>query len=116
MVFNAKLVQATLITKTDFDATLLSLNKKITSNKTKYLLLETEFKKLKNLIQTISLAKVILKKMVRKIICYFSRCTDILTRLMALVVAVIFILENLKDRPMKILQLLPQVITNSIQN
>ena len=47
MVFNAKLVQATLITKIDFDATLLSLNKKITSNKTKYLLLETEFKKLK---------------------------------------------------------------------
>ena len=37
-VFNARLVQANLVTKTDFDARLLSLNRKITSNKTKHLL------------------------------------------------------------------------------
>ena len=37
-VFNARLAQANLITKTDFDAKLSSLNKKITSNKTKRLL------------------------------------------------------------------------------
>ena len=34
-VFNARLVQANLVTKIDFDAKLLSLNRKITSNKTK---------------------------------------------------------------------------------
>ena len=37
-VFNARLAQANLITKTDFDAKLSSLNRKITANKTKHLL------------------------------------------------------------------------------
>ena len=37
-VFNARLAQVNLITKTDFDAKLSSLNKKITKNKTKHLL------------------------------------------------------------------------------
>ena len=36
-----------MITKTDFDAKLSSLNRKITSNKTKHLLIENELKKLK---------------------------------------------------------------------
>ena len=46
-VFNARLAQANLITKTDFDAKLLSLNRKITQNKTKHLLVENELNKLK---------------------------------------------------------------------
>ena len=37
-VFNAKLAQANLITKTDFDAKLSSLNRKIIANKTKHFL------------------------------------------------------------------------------
>ena len=41
-VFNAKLAQANLITKTDFDAKLSSLNSKITSNKTKHSPVENE--------------------------------------------------------------------------
>ena len=45
-VFNAKLSKANLITKTDFDDKLSSLNKKITQNKTKNLLVENELKKL----------------------------------------------------------------------
>ena len=45
--FNARLSQANLITKTDFEATLSSLNRKITQNKTKHLLVENELKKLK---------------------------------------------------------------------
>ena len=45
-VFNARLAQANLITKTDFDAKLSSLNRKITSNKSKHLL-ENELKRLK---------------------------------------------------------------------
>ena len=35
------------MTKTDFDAKLSSLNRKITANKSKHLLVENEFKKLK---------------------------------------------------------------------
>ena len=46
-VFNARLAQANLITKTDFDAKLSSLNRKIITNKTKHLLVENEVKKLK---------------------------------------------------------------------
>ena len=37
-VFNARLAQANLIRKTDFDVKLSSLNKKITANKTKHFL------------------------------------------------------------------------------
>ena len=46
-VFNARLAQANLITKTYFDAKLSSLNRIMTANKTKHLLVENEFKKLK---------------------------------------------------------------------
>ena len=42
-----RLAQANLITKTDFDAKLSSLNRKITQNKTKHLLVEKELNKLK---------------------------------------------------------------------
>ena len=45
-VFNARLAQASLITKADFYAKLSSLNRKISSNKTKHLFVENEFKKL----------------------------------------------------------------------
>ena len=47
VIFNAWLAQANLITKTEFDAKLSSLNRKITSNKSKYLLVENELEKLK---------------------------------------------------------------------
>ena len=46
-VFDARLAQANLTTKTDFDAKLSSLNRKITANKSKNLLVENELKKLK---------------------------------------------------------------------
>ena len=52
-VFNSRLAQANLITKTDFDAKLSSLNRKTVKN---------------YLIRAILLAKVILKKTVHKII------------------------------------------------
>ena len=45
-MFTARLTQADLVTKTDFDAKLLNLNKKINSNETKHLLAENKFKKL----------------------------------------------------------------------
>ena len=46
-VFNARLSQANLITKAYFDAKLSSLNRKITANKSKNLLVESELGKLK---------------------------------------------------------------------
>ena len=67
-VFNARLARANLITKADFDAKLLSLNREITSNKSKYLLIENELKKLKAFDSSYFRVKIILKKMVHKII------------------------------------------------
>ena len=46
-VLNARLAQASLITKIRFDAKLSSLNRKTTLNKSKHLLVENELKKLK---------------------------------------------------------------------
>ena len=46
-VFNARLAQDNFIIKTDFDAKLSSLSKKLTSNKTKHLLVEYELNMLK---------------------------------------------------------------------
>ena len=46
-VFNARLKQANFVTKTDFGDKLSNLNRKITSNKTKHVLVENELKKLK---------------------------------------------------------------------
>ena len=46
-VFNTRLAQANLVAKTDFDAKLSSLSKRVTTNKTKHLLVENEWKKLK---------------------------------------------------------------------
>ena len=45
--FNPRIAQANLITKTDFDSKLSNLNRKITANKSKHLLVENELKKLK---------------------------------------------------------------------
>ena len=42
--FAARLAQANLVTKTDFDTKLWSLNEKITSNKTKRLLAENQLR------------------------------------------------------------------------
>ena len=44
--FDGRLPQANLVTKTYFDTKLNSLNQKITSTKTKHLLVENKFKKL----------------------------------------------------------------------
>ena len=46
-VFNARIAQANLVTKTDFDAKLSSFNRKITKNKSNHLLVQNELNKLK---------------------------------------------------------------------
>ena len=48
-VFNTRLAQVNLITKTDFDTKLPSLNRKITKNKTDHLIVKNELDKLKTL-------------------------------------------------------------------
>ena len=58
-VFNVRLARTNLVTKTDFDVELSSLNRKINSNKSKHLLVENELKKLKT---SGSRAKTTLKK------------------------------------------------------
>ena len=45
--FKARLAQATLITKTDLDTELKKISDRVTTNKTKHLLVENELKKLK---------------------------------------------------------------------
>ena len=45
-VFNARLARANLITKADFDVELKKISDRVTSNKSKNLLVETELKKL----------------------------------------------------------------------
>ena len=65
---NARLAQANLITKTDFDVKLSSLNKKISKNQMKHLLLENELNKLKTVDLGYFIGIVILKKMGCKII------------------------------------------------
>ena len=47
ILFNARLAQANLITKTDFNTKLSNLNRKIIKNKLKHLLFENELNKLK---------------------------------------------------------------------
>ena len=46
LITTARLAEASLITKTDFDTKLVSLNKKINPNKTNHIHVENEFKKL----------------------------------------------------------------------
>ena len=46
-VFNARITQANLVTKTDFDAKLLGLNRKITKNQTGHLIVKNELNKFK---------------------------------------------------------------------
>ena len=46
-IFNARIAQTNVISKTDFDSKLSNLNRKISTNKTKHLLAENELNKLK---------------------------------------------------------------------
>ena len=68
------------------------------------------------MIQFILEEKVILKKMVNKIVWYFSQCADTLKEFYNFVLVIISIIGNLKDCLMKILKLLLQVIMASIHN
>ena len=70
--FAARLKQADLVTKTDFDDKLKCLNRNINSNKTKHLLVQNELNRLKKCSVIYFLGGICLKKMVPNIIQYFS--------------------------------------------
>ena len=59
-------MQANLVTKTDFDAKLSSLNRKITKNKSKHLLVGNELNKLKTFGSDYFIGKSHWKKIVLK--------------------------------------------------
>ena len=63
-VFNGRITQAKLITKTDFDAKLSSLNRRITQNKSKHLLVENELNILKNKIPDVSSSSLVKKQII----------------------------------------------------
>ena len=67
-VFNARIAQANLITKTDFDTKLLSLNRKITQNKTKHLLVENKLTTSENKIPGVRLKQIITLKLLKFVI------------------------------------------------
>ena len=58
-IFNARLAQANLITKTDFDTKLPSINRKITANKPRHLLVENELKHPENGVGLVFLGNII---------------------------------------------------------
>ena len=58
--FSARLVQVDLVTKTDVDTKLISLNEIINSNKAKHLLVENEIRSYRHLINVIFKGKIIL--------------------------------------------------------
>ena len=67
-VFNSRLARANVVTKTDFDVKLSSLDRKLTSNKSKHLLVENELKELKTFNWIYIFGKFLLEKMLYKII------------------------------------------------
>ena len=113
--FAARLKQVTLLA-TDFNDRLLSLNRKISPNKTKHVLVENEFKKLRRFDSIYFKGKSYFKKIVHKIIQYFSQFTDISKGLVVLVLVIIFMFGNLKDCVTKILQILLQLIINLLNS
>ena len=71
--FNARIAQANLIRKADFDAKLSGITEKLLKIKQIIHLFKINYKDYKHLIQAILLVKIILKKMEHKIIQYFNQ-------------------------------------------
>ena len=96
-IFNARIAQANVVTKADFDAKLSGFNKNITQNKTKHLLVESESNKLKTFDSSYFIGK--------------SRCIDHLKCFLLHSILNIFQNGNLKDYVMKVLRrFLPLII------
>ena len=96
-VFNARLTQANLITKTDFDAELSNFNRKITSNKSKHLLVEIELNKLKTFDSRYFRDNNYFEEDGTQNYLVFQTMYSYFIKLLVLVVVISFITGNLKD-------------------
>ena len=108
-----------MVKKTNVNAKLSKLNRKINSNKTKYLVVENELKKVKTFDPSYFIGKRHFEEVgtqhylvFQPIYRYFKRLSGVGSGSYILT----FIFANLKHPLVKILQLLVQVILNSIQN
>ena len=101
-VFNARLAQANLIKKTDFDAKLSSLNRKATASKTKHLFVENHLKKLKKFESSYFIGKKHFEEDgTQNYYLVFQPMYSYFKLLLVLVTEVTFITGNLKDCLMK---------------
>ena len=101
------------MTKTDFDAKLSSLNKRVTANKTKHLLVENKLKKLKIFDFSYFIGKNHFGEDRTQNYLLFQplhKCFKVITN------TIMFHHENLKGCLKKTLQLLLRAIINSTQN
>ena len=110
-VFNARIAQANLIITTKFDSGLSSLNRKITSNKTKHLLVENELNKLKRFDSSYFIGKSHLKEDGTQKSLNQQSCI-----LKSLLILIIFHHGNLKDYLLKVLNHLLRLIIVLLQN
>ena len=108
--FKARLAQEDLVTKTDFYVKLKEISKRITSHKTRYLLVENELKKLK--IFDLSY----FRRWYSKLFSISASGENVLKELQVLVVVIIYIFENLKVCLMKGLILILHLIIVLLQN
>ena len=109
-VFNARLAQANLITKTDIDAKLLSLKRKVTANNTKHLLVENELIKLKTFDSSYFIGKSYFEEDGAQNCLVFQLMYRYFKIFAVLVMVVTFITGNLKDYLTKDLILLQRLI------
>ena len=113
-VLNARLAPTNLITKKNFGAKLSSLNRKITSNKSKNLLVQNELKKLKTCDSSYFIGKSYFEENDTQNYLLIQPM-ERLKVLMVVVMEVTFITGNLKGFLMKILILLKHLtVENSL--
>ena len=116
--FAARLKQANLVAKAYFDDKLKSINRKTSSNKKKHLVVKNKLKKLKRFDLIYFRGKSRFEEDGTQNYLVFQPMYryNYNVILMIMLVIIIFIFGNLKNCLMKILQLLIQLILNSIQN
>ena len=120
-VFNAKLAQVNLVTKTDFDSKLLSFNRKIISSKTKHKQVENILNKIKIFDLSYFIGKSHFEKDgVQKYLVFqplnkYFYINKYKYKLLPVLIQNIFHRGNLKDYQTKLLGLLLRVIMNLIR-
>ena len=115
--FKARLAaQTDLIRKPDFGSKLKGIIDRVTKNKTKYLLVENELKKLQKFNAAYLRGKNHFEEDSTKNYLVFSECTDILKGLQVLVVVIIYTFGNLKVCLMKDMILLLHLTIKLLQN